>query len=172
MDLNLMNFSNFTIWFVCFLLIITGSTLSSWNSLISINGLISAFSLVIAALAFMNAKKTRDDNQKYKLIELKREVTKGFAELINSWNNAKIIVEKSEITKKEYSDFVEGAAKNAKNAYDNFQDERDCLTMDKVVEYLLSIDYMQVQMRGDIERMEIKTQQILALERKVKNVNR
>jgi len=159
-----MNFSNCTIWFVCFLLIIIGSTVSSWNSLININGLVSTFSLIIAALAFMNAKKTRDDNQKYKLIELKREVTKGLAELINYWNNARVIIEKSETTNKEYSEFIEDALKTAKKAYNEFENERDSLTMDKVVEYLFIVDYRQIQMRGDIERMGIKTEQILKLE--------
>lgn len=164
-----MNFSNCTIWFVCFLLIIIGSTISSWNSLININGLVSTFSLVIAVLAFMNAKKTRDDTQKYKLIELKREVTKGSAELINCWNNARIIIEKSETTKTEYSEFIEGALKTAQKAFDEFKNERDSLTMDKVVEYLFILDSMQIQMRGDIERMGIKTEQILKLENKYKN---
>ena len=166
-----MNFSNCTISFVCFLLIIIGSTVSSWNSLFNINGLFSAFSLAIATLAFINAKKTRDDAQKYKLIDLKREVTKGFAEVISSWNNAKVIVEKSEITRNEYSDFIGSAAKNANAAYEEFLNERDNLTMDKVVEYLLSIDYMKIQMKGDIERMEIRTKQIMKLEHDSKKVH-
>lgn len=152
-------------WFVCLLLILVGSTINTWNSLIEISGLISVFSLVIAALAFRNAKQTRDDTQKYKLIDLKREATKGFAELINSWDNARIIIEKSATTKKEYTDFIEESAKTARKAYDDFKDERDNLTMDKVVEYLHGLDYMQIKMRGDLERMEIKTEQILHLER-------
>lgn len=165
-----MSFSNCTIWFVCFLLILIGSTISSWNSLININGLVSSFSLIIAVLAFLNAKQTREDNQKHKLIELKREVTKGFAELINSWNNARVIVEKSEITKKEYSEFIKNSAKNANDAFELFKSGRDRLSMDEILGHLYSLDFMQIQMRGDVEIMKIRTEEILELKRNSKTV--
>ncbi|UDM63451.1 hypothetical protein KIJ96_21050 (plasmid) [Pseudoalteromonas piscicida] len=160
--------SNCKDWFICFLLVLVGSTISSWNKLIEVNGLISCFSLVLAFLAFKNARQVRSDNEKYKLLDLKRETTKGFAELISAWNDAKIIVERSQTIKNEYSDFVCKASKTANSAYEEFVKKRDNLTIDEVFEYLIRLDYKRIQMRDDVERMGIRTELILDLENRAK----
>ncbi len=156
--------NNGMVSFICLLLIMVGSIISNWFKAIELSNVVSCFSLVIAALAFLNAKKTRADIEKYKVIELKREITKSFAQIISSWNDAKIIIEQSEITKKEYKNFIYQAKKTAEAAFNEFKIEQENYTLEKMVERVIDIDYMQIQMENDIKRMKIHADKLASLE--------